>query len=139
MVLGEGELSWRHANLAERDGETAGLMLGFPEPDAPPVPVGTDSYSELVAQTGGGWHISKVAVHAHWRGRGVAGRLLEAAEERRLESAERRLFLIAPDSFSEALQLYRKHGFRERDRRPMVMPRGALDLGARDWVLMIKE
>lgn len=137
-VLDEGELSWRHASLAEHDGETIGLVLGYPEPAAPPM-LAADPYADLAAQTGGGWHISKVAVHAHWRGRGVASRLLEAAEERRQQAGERRLFLIVPDSFTEARQVYEKHGFRVRDKRPIIVPSSAVDLGAKDWILMIKD
>jgi ribosomal protein S18 acetylase RimI-like enzyme len=86
-VLDDGDISWRHANVAELDGETVGLMLGYPEPPLSFAPVG-DTYAELAAETGGGWHISKVAVHAHWRGLGVAARLLEAADERRREAGE---------------------------------------------------
>lgn len=134
-VLGDGELSWRNANLLVTAGETAGLLLGFSEP-APTEP--TNPYAELVALAGGGWHISKLAVHAHLRGNGVAGLLLETAEQRRMETGQERLFLITPDSFSEALNFYRKRGFVEGGRRPFHMPSEVLDLGARDWVLMVK-
>ncbi len=137
-VLAEGEFNWRHANLAEQNEETVGLLLGFPEPK-PSSPPGPNSYAQLLAETGGGWHISKVAVHAHCRGRGIASRLLQTAEERRRQTGEQRLFLITPDSFVEAQRLYEKHGFQVRGRRPMAKPTGNVDLGAQDWLLMVKE
>lgn len=138
IVLGDGELSWRHADLAEIDDETVGLLLGFSEPEPSGSPAG-NSYAELVEVAGGGWHISKLAVHAHWRGRGVAAGLLEAAEARRQETGERRLFLIAPDSFADALRVYARNGFREGGRRPLVLPPSTVSLEAREWVLMIRD
>jgi ribosomal protein S18 acetylase RimI-like enzyme len=138
-VLAEAELNWRHANLAEQDGDTVGLLLGFPEPPRAAPELGTDAFGELIAEIGGGWHVSMVAVHAHCRGRGIVSRMLEVADERREEAGERRLFLIMPDSFAVARRAYERHGFRLRGSRPMAKFGGAVDLGARDWLLMVKE
>ena len=67
-VLDEGELSWRHASLAEHDGETIGLVLGSPNlqrlPCSPPTPMPILRRRPAEAGTSARWRSTRTGAAA---------------------------------------------------------------------------
>jgi ribosomal protein S18 acetylase RimI-like enzyme len=143
MLDEESELNWRNATMAESDGEVAGMLLGYPEPDEMgPFPGNLEGFLvpivELEWLAAGQWFISMLGVHAPWRGRGVGSRLLAVAEDKRAETKRRGLALIVEDRNIGARALYERMGFAVTASRPMRhYPDGTQP--SKDWLLMVKE
>lgn len=139
----EGAFTWRNATMAESDGETVGLLLGYRESDrAAPVPADAPAFFrplyELEAEAAGKWFISMLGVYVPWRNRGVGTHLLEAAERKAAETRASGLALISEDINAGARRLYERRGFSVRARRPTVpFPGGGPE--GREWLLMVKE
>ena len=143
MMDETSELNWRNASMAEVDGEVAGMLLGYPEPDDMGrfpsnlmgflVPI-----VELEWLAGGNWFVSMLGVHVPWRSHGVGGRLLALAEEKRAETQRRGLALIVEDKNSRARALYERMGFAVTASRPMRHYPDGTQPG-KDWLLMVKE
>ncbi len=88
MLREDTAFGWRNVTVAEADGEVAGMLLGYREPDvAPPVPTNEPAFmrpiNELEAEAAGTWFISMLGVHINWRGKGVGTRLLDVADIKR--------------------------------------------------------
>jgi ribosomal-protein-alanine N-acetyltransferase len=79
-------------------------------------------------------HINNLAVDPHWRRRGIARTLLDAALERGRVRGARRAFLEVRASNVEALALYRRHGFEAAGIR-----KGYYDHPVEDAVVMRRE
>jgi ribosomal protein S18 acetylase RimI-like enzyme len=143
-VLGEeAPFSWRNATMAEADGEIAGMLMGYREPDeAEPLPDDLPPFLrpiyELEAEAAGCWYIAMLGVHLGWRGRGVGSRLLDVAETKGEATAARGLALISEDLNAGARRLYARRGFAIRSRRKMVRFPGGGPAGE-DWLLMVKD
>jgi ribosomal protein S18 acetylase RimI-like enzyme len=139
----DGSFSWRNATMAEADGEIAGMLLGYREPDeAAAVPTTTPSFFvpllQLEAEAAGDWFISMLGVHVRWRGRGIGSQLLDVADTRRRESGADGVALIVEDINDGARRLYERHGFAVRAKRAIApFPSGGPD--GKDWLLMVKE
>jgi ribosomal protein S18 acetylase RimI-like enzyme len=143
-VLGEeAPFSWRNATMAEADGETVGMLMGYREPDeAQALPGDLPPFLrpiyELEAEAAGCWYIAMLGVHLNWRGKGVGSRLLEVAEEKGAATAARGLALICEDVNAGARRLYARRGFTVRSQRKMVRFPGGGPQGE-DWLLMLKD
>lgn len=143
MLDEDSELSWHNAWMAESDGEIAGMLLGYPEPDEMgPFPQDLAGFLvpivELEWLAAGEWFISMVGVHVRWRSHGVGSRLLALAEEQRVETHRRGLALIVEDSNARARALYERMGFAVTASRPMRHYPDGTQPG-KDWLLMVKE
>jgi ribosomal protein S18 acetylase RimI-like enzyme len=143
MMDETSELNWRNASMAEVDGEVAGMLLGYPEPDdMGPFPADLMGFLvpivELEWLAGGNWFISMLGVHVPWRSHGVGGRLLALAEEKRAETGRRGLALIVEDKNTRARALYQRMGFAVTASRPMRHYPDGTQPG-KDWLLMVKE
>ena len=140
----EAPFNWRSATMAEStDGEVAGMLLGYREPDtAHPVPKTAMAFMvpllQLEAEAHGTWFISMLGVHIGWRGKGVGSQLLDVAEVKAEETKAGGLSLIVEDVNTDAQRLYQRRGYAVRTSRPMVRFPGGTAPG-KDWLLMVKE
>lgn len=139
----EGAFSYRNAKILEIDGETAGMLLGYPLPEPhdlrslAEVPLEVRPLIELEAEAPGTWYINAIATYERFRGRGVASRLLAEAVSLAQERAINRLSLIVDSENRGAGLLYEKLGFEATARKPVVPYPGCRHGG--DWVLMVKQ
>jgi ribosomal protein S18 acetylase RimI-like enzyme len=139
----EGDFSWRNAHMLEQDGEIAGMLLGYRQPDTmDPGDTSTihavfRALAELAAAAPGSWYVNIFGVFPEYRGRGFGTRLLRRAEELAAATGTRRMSLIVDSGNAAARRLYERTGYCEETRRPMVPFPGSTASG--DWVLMVKE
>jgi ribosomal protein S18 acetylase RimI-like enzyme len=145
MLDESSDLNWRNAYMAESDGEIVGMVLGYPEPDVmppmPPVPRAATFLRPIVELewlAGGKWFLSMLAVHTTWRGKGIGGKLIALAEEKRAETGRSGLALIVEDKNTGARQLYERDGFSVAAARPMQQYPDGTQPG-KDWLLMVKD
>ena len=116
---------WTNSTIAELDGSIAGAANGYimspPDPDDEKqnpslfVPV-----FELFCVANGDWLVDSIAVYSQARGQGVGAALLDDCLHRARASSARTVSLVAEDSNTRALNLYRSRGFTERDKRPYI-------------------
>ena len=117
--------SYRNCTVAERNGELIGMLVAFPvEPD----PDVSDSdeevdpvlkpYSEL--ERPGSFYICGMALFPEYRGEGLGTGMLELARQQAYQRGLEGLSLIVFEQNAGAKRLYKRHGFREVDRRPVV-------------------
>lgn len=143
VLAEDADFSWRHATMAESDGEVAGMIYGYREPDeGRPVPAGIPPFFvplyELEAAAAGCWYINMLGVYIPWRGKGIASRLLDVAASKAAETAATGLALIVEDVNAGARRLYERRGFSVRTKRRIVpFPGGGPD--GEEWLLMVKE
>jgi ribosomal protein S18 acetylase RimI-like enzyme len=139
----EGDFSYRNAHMLEQDGEIAGMLLGYRQPETmDPGDTSTihevfRALTELEAAAPGSWYVNIFGVFPEYRGRGLGSRLLRRAEELADATGTRRTSLIVDSGNDAARRLYERTGYREEMRRPMVPFPGSTASG--DWVLMVKE
>lgn len=131
--------SYRNCTVAEVDGRVAGMLHAFPmtqpeEPSEETDPV-LRPYSEL--EDYDSLYISGIALYPDFRARGIGTRLLQAASVRARDAGLARLSLICFERNTRAMALYRRHGFAEADRRPLV-PHPSLKYRDGDAVLMVR-
>lgn len=116
--------SYRNALVAEREGAVVGMMVSFPmeprNPDAPNRRVDPvlAPYAEL--EDPGSLYVAALALFHEHRGLGIGTRLLAEARRRARDLGLDRLSLICFEKNAKALHLYRRLGFRELARRPVV-------------------
>jgi ribosomal protein S18 acetylase RimI-like enzyme len=113
-----------HAFAMERDADA--------QPETDPV---LRPYSEL--EDYGSLYISGVALFPQHRGQGLGTRLLDAAAARAHELSLTRLSLICFEHNTRAMALYRRLGYVEIDRRPLV-PHPTLKYRDGDAVLLAR-
>ncbi|HSG96291.1 MAG TPA: GNAT family N-acetyltransferase [Afifellaceae bacterium] len=143
---GEGAFSYRNAFVLteqyEGAEEVAGMVLGYRlddpyvMPDLADIPAPFRPLAELEAEVPGAWYLNAMAVFADFRGRGFGARLLETAENLARQSGAREIALIWAEENNLAAGLYKRFGYAERARRPIV-PFPAARIGG-DWVLLAK-
>lgn len=139
----EGGFSYRHATIAELDGRTAGLLLGYRLAD----PYDTGDLAalsdlvrplvELEAQAPGSWYVNALATFPEYRSKGVGSMLLAEAERLARETKCRELSIIVADQNAGAKRLYERTGYRAVVRRPLTPFPACPHTG--DWVLMTKS
>lgn len=138
----EGSFSWHNAVMAEFDGHTAGLLVGYRQPDevdqADPAGVNPvfRPLVELEALAPATWYVNAVATFPEFRGRGVGSALVAKADRMGADTGAAGVSLIVQDDNVAAIRFYERSGFRETARRPFVPFPGCRP--ARTWVLMIK-
>ena len=139
----EGGFSYRHATIAEIDGNPAGLLLGYrlASPyltgNLAALPETVRPLVELEAEVPGSWYVNALAAYPEFRGRGVGTRLLAEAERFASSANASTLSLIVAEQNERAKGLYLRTGYREAARRMLVPFPG---LGHRgDWLLLTKK
>ncbi len=130
--------SYRNCLIADVHGSVAGMLHSFPmQPPSgreaePPDPV-LRPYTEL--EDYGSLYISGIAVFPAYRGLGIGSRLLAEAHAAARRSGHPRVSLICFENNHGAMRLYRRLGYREIDRRPLV-PHPSLRYRDGDAVLL---
>lgn len=116
--------SYRNCLVAEIAGHVIGMLHSYPmheaEPDensGPSDPV-LAPYAEL--EDYGSLYVSSLAMFHEHRGLGIGTRLLHEAGRRARVFGLERLSLICFEKNSGAMRLYKRLGFRELRRRPIV-------------------
>lgn len=131
--------SYKSCTIAEREGKVVGMLVAFPmhvDPDAPPEsdPV-LAPYSKL--EEDNSYYICGVALLPECRGRGVGSQLLERAETEARRLGFSRQSLIVFERNEGAVRLYRRLGFIEKAREPVV-PHPLIHYTG-DALLMVRE
>lgn len=65
----------------------------------------------LFNQGAGEFQLARMAVHADWRRRGLADKLMVAVFEKLSEIRASKVYLLSNTKLSAAIALYKKHGF----------------------------
>ncbi len=139
----DGDFSYRNAHMLELDGEIAGMVLGYRQPesfgpvDSSEVHEVFRPLVELEAEAPGSWYLNIVAVFPEFRGRGLGTTLLGRAEALAKGAGAGLLSLIVESDNHGARRLYDRTGYRERARRAYVSFPGSSRQD--DWLLMVKE
>jgi ribosomal protein S18 acetylase RimI-like enzyme len=138
----EGGFSYRNATIAEIEGKTAGLLLGYrlADPyetgDLDALPAMVRPLVELESIAPASWYVNALAAFPQYRNRGLGSRLLVEAERIAREVRAPSLSLIVADANQGAMRLYLRTGYAEAGRRPLVPFPGLAHRG--DWVLLTK-
>jgi ribosomal protein S18 acetylase RimI-like enzyme len=133
LTIGAGRLaranaafSWRNAVVAELDGAVVALLLAYrlPERSEPAAPADPPALIrpllELELLVPGSFYLNALAALPGYRDRGLGSGLLAIAEARARAAG---CDLLSVQVFAQnegAVRLYRRHGYRERARRPVV-------------------
>ena len=120
--------SYQNCTVAEKDGAVVGMMLGFemcePPPEGREAELACEVDPVLAPYTHledyGSLYISALAVFNEHRGVGIGTRLLQEARRRARAMSLDRLSLICFEKNVGAMRLYRRLGFSELARRPIV-------------------
>jgi ribosomal protein S18 acetylase RimI-like enzyme len=138
----EGGFSYRHATLAETNGEVAALLLGYrlPDPydagDLAAVSAMVRPLVELESRAPGSWYVNALAVFPEYRGNGLGTLLLGEAERIAKSTGAPALSIIVADQNEGAKRLYARTGYQTAARRAVVAFPGFAHGG--DWLLMKK-
>jgi len=92
---------------------------------------------ELESEAARCWLLQAIAVFPEFRGRGLGGMLLDRACEAARTAGATRIALQVESANEGALAFYRRAGFRECARLPVVPFPGSDDDG--DLILMVRE
>lgn len=137
----EGGFSYRHATVAEMDGEIAACLIGY-RLDDPYDLSGLDDMPEafrplvrLEAQAPGTWYVNVLATFAEYRGQGIGAQLLDIAATRAGETGAPAPSIIVGSWNTGAERLYTRWGFQTVAREPAILPESYPQSG--DWILMI--
>ena len=130
--------SYEKCIVAERNGIIVGMLHGFemPESDGSVTedPV-LRPYAEL--EDAGSYYVSGVALFPDHRGQGIGTALLGAAHERATSLRLPRASLICFEMNEDAMRLYKRFGYQEFARRPLV-PHPMLHYKEGDAILLVK-
>lgn len=114
--------SYENCLVALRDGAIVGMAHAFAMTGDGSAPTEPDPvlrpYAEL--EDPGSLYLSGLAVEAPHRGRGIGGELMDCVEGLAFAKALPRVSLICFERNERALAFYRRRGFREIARRPLV-------------------
>jgi ribosomal protein S18 acetylase RimI-like enzyme len=84
----------------------------------------------------GYWSIVAIAIHAEFRGQGLASKLLDHAVQLASQSGARGLSIVVEDTNTAAITLYRKKGFETAETLPWIAYGGRI--GPKSWVMLTK-
>ena len=138
-----GSFSYRNAILRLHSDAIVACLIGYPLDDSPaptdlsgmpPMFVPLQQLEDMVPGT---WYINVVATHEAHRGKGYGRELLALADLQCRDLGKRGLSLIVANTNEGALALYRRTGYRELARRPMVKERWQSP--GTEWVLMRRD
>jgi ribosomal protein S18 acetylase RimI-like enzyme len=124
----EGNYSYRNCVMAEVAGEVAGMLLTFAMPPADPLntPVappfdGFDVFAPYkYLEAPDTWYICGVALYPEHRGSGIGSQLLDIARGQARDHGYDQISLVAFEQNRGAVRLYRRTGYREIARAPIV-------------------
>lgn len=142
VLRDEGAFSYRNAHVAECNGDFAGLLLGYRQPDEAPGTIPNDMppllrpLLELEALASGTWYVNILAVFDEFRGRNIGRTLLDKAVELAAETTARGLSVIVESDNVGAMRLYQRAGYRKIATRPFVPFPGCAP--AESWILLVK-
>ncbi len=129
--------SFENCLLATVDGEVAGMAHAFPMPARAADEVEDDPvlapYAAL--EDPGSLYLSGLAVDEEHRGRGIGGALMDHVEGLAMATGCGRVSLICFERNDGAMRFYRRRGYRETARRPLV-PHPTLRYAGGDAVLL---
>lgn len=137
-----GSFTWRNAHVAEIGGDVAGALVGYAIDDPFDRAVLAEASDlvrpliELEAEAPGFWYVNVLAVFAEYRGKGVGRALLAHADTLGRAAGTRGMAIVVASENSGAMRLYRRDGYVERARRPLVPFPGYRRGG--DWVLLTR-
>lgn len=145
---------WEEGRLQQIDQMTSGwimvvvdqgagveaVLMGQPHP-TDPVPLDSVDAEwvplvELENLVPGAWCLNVIATLPEYRGQGHGARLMGLAETIARAGGHAHVALVVSDANIGAVRLYKRWGYTETARRPMV--KGDWDGAGQDWVLMVK-
>jgi GNAT superfamily N-acetyltransferase len=130
--------SFENCLLATVDGAVAGMAHAFPMPARAADEVEDDPvlapYAAL--EDAGSLYLSGLAVDEEHRGRGIGSALMDRVEGLATATGRGRVSLICFEQNEGAMRFYRRRGYRETARRPLV-PHPTLRYAAGDAVLLV--
>jgi ribosomal protein S18 acetylase RimI-like enzyme len=123
-----GDYSYRNCMIAQAADEVAGMLLTFAMPPADPLQRvaappfdGSDVFAPYkYLEAPDTWYICGVALYPDYRGMGIGSQLLEIARWQASERGYPQTSLVAFEQNSGAVRLYRRLGYREIARAPIV-------------------
>jgi ribosomal protein S18 acetylase RimI-like enzyme len=125
-ATGAGDCSYRNCTVVERAGAVVGTLLTFPmaaraEPAPPPPYDGSDVFAPYrYLEAPGTWYVCGVALYPGHRGQGIGRRLMALAEEQARARGYDRISLVAFAQNVGSVRLYRRLGYAETARAPIV-------------------
>ena len=132
--------SFENCLVAVSDGRIVGMAHAFARGAAPGAPCETDPvlrpYSELGVP--GSLFLSGLAVDADCRGRGLGSALMDRVERLAITRALPGVSLICFERNDRALAFFKRRGYCEIDRRPLV-PHPALHYRDGDAILLLRD
>jgi ribosomal protein S18 acetylase RimI-like enzyme len=133
--------SYEHCMMAERGGEIAGMihchaMTVPPEEEVSESDPVLRPYMEL--ELNPSLYVGGVAVYEKYRGLGIGTALMNIAYARARQLSLGKVSLICFERNERAMRLYKRLGFSEIDRRPVV-PHPMLHFSEGDAILMARE
>lgn len=138
-----GGFSYRHATIAEVDGEIAGGLVGYRLDDHYDLGV-LDEMPEIVrplvrleASAPGSWYVNVLATFPEFRGNGIGSELLNIAEKKGRDEGAPALSVIVGSWNAGAARLYRRAGYEALATEPAILFPGCPHEG--DWVLMVRS
>ena len=139
----EGGFSHRNATIAEIGGEIAACLVGYRLDDPYDLDARLAETPEIVrplvrleAKAPGSWYVNVLATFPEFRRQGIAGRLLEIAEQKAREVRAPALSVIVASWNAPAARLYASAGYAGLAREPALPFPGCPHQG--DWVLLVK-
>lgn len=132
--------SFENCLLATMDGAVAGMAHAFPMPARAADETEDDPVLAPYAmlEDAGSLYLSGLAVHGQHRNRGIGGQLMDRVEALANAKGCPRVSLICFGQNEAAMRFYRRRGYRETARRPLV-PHPTLRYADGDAVLLARQ
>ena len=132
--------SFENCLLATVDGAVVGMAHAFP---MSPRLAGESEEDPVLApywalEDSGSLYLSGLAIDEGHRGRGIGGALMDHVERLALYAGCLRVSLICFERNEGAMRFYRRRGYRETARRPLV-PHPTLRYAEGDAVLLVRD
>lgn len=138
----EGGFSYRHATIAEIDGEIVAGLIVYPLDDPydltglDDLPAHIHPLLRLEAQAPGSWYVNVLATFQEFRGQGLGCALLDIAEQKALAANANAMSIIVGSWNEGAGRLYRRTGYQTIAAEPAILPADFPQSG--DWLLLVK-